>query len=430
MIRSCRGAAVGLLTTLSPLCAQQPAEADLLDLTQHPERTVRAGQPFRAELFGAPLERPGRDRRDVWAWDIGFATTPGIADGAGQPLATIYVWQHPDDRHLLRALVSGVDNDVLYARSFGDDSGAEWVATFESFTWPGELGEAIDGEVDDREKLYYGYVRPGLGVGWRRRVGAEQDNLLAADLVGEVGALYFGRGDSTAATFETPDSTLELRLHGKLRLDMLTRNLIEMPHDGYAAGADVIYGHRANWSDWGDPSIERHDAQRTRDYALLTAYAMGITAAPWSSDEGQRLVGAVHAGIGDGVDRFSARRIGGGPDTRGGEYELTSRPVMPGAALGEFFPEDYALFYAGYRLQASFFAFLDAGVTTGYLDRDRLVTGGRERSGDWLTAVSARLSTGFYGNTRVQLLGAYNFDVVRDGEAGGFEFVLQVSGYF
>ena len=423
------GPLVAALATASVALAQQPSPEDVLDLTQHPERTVRAGQPFRAALFGEVVERPGRDRRDVTGWDLGFVTTAGVDDGATQPLAAAYVWRHPDDRHLLRALVSGVDNDVLYARAFGDD-GMEWVATFESFTWPGELGELVDGEVDDREKLYHGYARPGLGIGWRRTVGPEQDNMFAADLVGEVGALYFGRGDSTGANFETPDSTLELRLHGKLRLDMLTRNLLELPHEGYAAGADAIYGHRAGWSDWGDPAIVRENGDRTQDYALLTAYAMGVTAAPWTTGEGQRLVGAVHAGIGDGVDRFSARRIGGGPDTRGGEFELTSRPVLPGAALGEFFPEDYALFYAGYRLQTSFFAFVDAGVTTGYLDRDRLVATGRERQGDWLTAISARLSTGFFGNTRVQLLGAYNFDVVRDGDRGGFAVTLQVSGFF
>ncbi len=423
-------ALVVLLVGAAPLRAlpQQPA-GPVVDLTQEPDRTLRAGEAFRAPLFGSVIERPARDRRDVAAWDLGFATSPGLDDGDTLPLASIYLWQHPDDRHLFRALLSGVANELLYAEAIGDD-GAEWLATFESFTWPAASGEWIDGQIDDREELAWGYVRPGLGLGWRRQVGPAQDNLFAADLVGEAGALYFGRGDKTAATFATPDSTLELRLHGKLRLDQLERNLLELPHAGFAGGADGIFGHRAHASDWGDPTIERHDGDRTRNYGLLTGYAFAIGGVPGIASERHRLVGALHVGLGDGVDRFSAVRIGGGPDTRGGEYELTARPVLPGAAPGEYFPDDYALAYAGYRYEPAFFAFVDVGVTVGRLDRDRLAGAGRERRADTMTALSARLSTGFLGSTRLQVLGAYDFDAVRHGEQGAFAVVLQVSGYF
>lgn len=423
-------ALIGVLAGATVLRAmpQQPA-GKVHDLTQEPDRTLRAGDAFRAPLFGSIIERPGRSRRDVAAWDLGAANSPGLDDGDTLPLATVYLWQHPDDGRLFRALLNGVANELLYAEAI-DGGGAEWVAAFESLSWPGATGEWVDGQIDDREELAWGYVRPGLGLGWRRQVGPAQDNMVAADLIGEVGALYFGRGDATAATFDTPDSTLELRLHGKLRFDRLERNLIELPHDGLAAGADGIFGHRARWSDWGDPAIERHDAARTRNYALLTAYAFAIGPVPGLASDKHRLVGAVHAGLGDGVDRFSAVRIGGGPDTRGGEYELTARPVLPGAALGEYFPDDYALVYGGYRFEPAFFAFVDVGVTVGRLDRDRPTGTGRERRADTMTAVSARLSTGFVGSTRLQLLGAYDFDAVRHGDEGAFAFVLQVSGYF
>ena len=60
------------------LAAQQ---RELLDLTQRPERAVRAGQPFRAVLFGTPMERPFRDRRHVDAWDLGFVNSPGLDGG-------------------------------------------------------------------------------------------------------------------------------------------------------------------------------------------------------------------------------------------------------------------------------------------------------------------------------------------------------------
>jgi hypothetical protein len=411
-----------------PALAQHDGPPATVDLVQDPQQTIRAGQAFRAPLFGDVIERPARDRRDVWAWDLGFATSPGIDDGGTLPLATLYIWQR-DAGHLFRALCNGVANEVLYAQAIGA-AGAEWLATFESQTWPGASGEWIDGEVDDRERLYWGYVRPGLGLGWRRQVGAQQDNLAAAGLTGEAGALYFGRDGDTAPTFATPDSTLELRLHGKLRVDLLERNLIELPHAGWAAGADAICGHRARWADWGDPAIEAHDGGSTRNYGILTGYAFGITGVPGIASERHRLVAAVHAGVGDGTDRFSAPRLGGGPDTRGGEFELTARPVLPGAALGEYFPENYVLGYVGYRFEPVFFAFVDAGVTFGQFDRDRLTAGGRQRRTDAVTAASVRLSTGFLGSTRLQLLGAYDFDAVRDGTDGALAIVLQVSGYF
>jgi hypothetical protein len=419
---------IGATVTPLPLVAQERAAGGVIDLAQEPDRTLRAAEAFRAPLFGGTFEQGARDRRSVTAWDLGFATSPGLDDGDLQPLGTVYLWQHPDEDHLFRALLNGVANELVYAQGFG--GGAEWLASFESFTWPGESGEWIDGVIDDREKLEWGYLRPGLGLGWRKQVGPAQDNMFAADLLGEVGALYFGRGDSTASTFETPDSTLELRLHGKLRYDALERNILELPHSGLAAGADGIFGHRAQWADWGDPSIESHSGHRTRNYSQLSGYAFAVGEVPGVASEHHRLVGAVHAGIGDGVDRFSAVRVGGGPDTRGGEYELTSRPVLPGAALGEYFPENYVLAYAGYRFEPAFFAFVDAGITFGQLDRDRLVGAGRERSTDTMTALSVRLSTGFFGSTRIQLLGAYDFDAVRHGDDGALAVVLQVSGYF
>ncbi|HZT55346.1 MAG TPA: hypothetical protein VFA35_03900, partial [Burkholderiaceae bacterium] len=55
---------------------------------------------------------------------------------------------------------------------------------------------------------------------------------------------------------------------------------------------------------------------------------------------------------------------------------------------------------------------------------------GRERENDWLTAADVRLFSGCYGSTRFQLGYAYAFDTIRDGERGGGEFVVQVTGRF
>jgi hypothetical protein len=424
-----------LLAPLLVCCASkasllaQQAVLEKVDLTNEPQRTVLAGQPFRAPLFGGIREQGQRNRRDVAAWNVGLVSSPKLDDSDTMPLASIYLWQHPDDSTLFRALLSGVANELFYASQL-NPSGAEWVATLDTFTLPSQSGEWLDGVIDDREKLAWGYVRPGVGFGWRDQIGPQQDNMLAADLIGEAGMLYFGRGDDTANTFATPNSTLELRLHGKLRLDLLDRNIIELPHKGFAAGADAIFGHRANWADWGDPAIARQDGQRTRNFTSLLAYAYGITGIPGIDNEHHRCIAALHIGIADGVDRFSAPRVGGGPDTRGAEFDLSQRPVLPGAALSEYFPENYVLAYAGYRFEPVFYAFVDAGITFGQLDRDHLTTTGRERTTDSVTALSLRLSTGCFGNTRVQLQTAYGLDTIRAGETGAYSIVLELSGFF
>lgn len=432
VLAACLGS--GLVACAAPggVRPQEPAtDAVVHDVDREPDRTLRAGDGYRGRAFGQVFEGAPRDRRSVAAWDVGVATAPRVEESSVLPFGSLYFWEHPDDATLFRATVAGVVNEVFYAHSPDGWGGKELVATFESFTWPGESGEFIDGEVRDAEKLYWGYARPGIGFGYRRSIGPAQDNMLALDLIQEAGVLYFGRGDSTGTDFVVPDSTLELRSRAQLRIDLLERNLLELPHAGVAAGADLVYGYRSNWEDWGDASTGGNDADVTRDYLSFTGYAVGVTAVPFVASERHRVIGAVHGGAADGVDRFSAQRVGGGPDPRGEEYGLISRPILPGAAIGEFFPEHYAIAYAGYRYQPTFFAFIDAGASVGWLDRDRVQADGSvRREDDMLTAVGARVSSGFFGRTRFQLLYAYNFDVIRDGEEGGAEFTAHIAGYF
>lgn len=47
---------------------------------------------------------------------------------------------------------------------------------------------------------------------------------------------------------------------------------------------------------------------------------------------------------------------------------------------------------------------------------------------DTLVAFSASLSSGFVGRMLLQIGYAHNFDVVRDGEYGGDEFTVMVTG--
>lgn len=420
--------AVSLLS--AGLSAQQEAPPKLrdLDAPDAPYRTPRSGEGVRASLFGSEVEVAPRDRRAVRAWQVGVASAEGADDSEAVPLASLYVWGHPDDRHLVRASLVGVYDQVLLAATSAD--GRDAVLTFENYTLPWATGELVDGQVDDREQLVWGYVRLGAGFGHRSAVAPfGQENQLASDLLVEPGMLYFGRGDRTDAGYQVPDSTAELRVRWLLRYDAIERNLLELAHHGIAAGADAVFGYRLDSDPWGLPGVSLQRGER--HYAQVTGYWFGIAGLPGFGDavgERNRVHASLHVGLGDGLDRFSAQRVGGGPNLLGSEFETSQRPWLPGAGYGEFFPDHYAIGSLGYRRELAFFAHLDVGGTVGWLDRDRATVGGYERRDDTLVAVSAQLSTAFVGRTLLQVGYGHGFDVVRDGRRGGDEVTVLVTG--
>ncbi|MGE0142814.1 MAG: hypothetical protein AB7I19_06080 [Planctomycetota bacterium] len=398
-----------------------------------PYRTPRAGEAVKSTLFGEPFELAERDRSTVLAIDATVHFTPDVSDNSAQLLPYLYYWDRPrDGSHWLRAVVGGIYNDVEWATPFESGSSAEWALGFTSYSPLGATAEFIDGRLDRAEELHWGFVRARAGVGFRKSIGpGEVDNVHALDLFLEPGYLYFGRGDRTASAFDMPDSTLETRVRLSWRYDAVRRNLIERAHEGHAFGADVVYGRREDWSSWGlagGSGID--DGKGGRDYAFATAYALLAAPSPFTDSERHRLVTTAHIGFGDGIDRFSAPRIGGGPDTRSEEVGSIARPVLPGSAVEEFFPTSYALTSISYRYELSFFAYLEAGATFGVLDRDRQEGAVRVRRDDTFEAVHLLLTSGFLGQSRLQLGYAYDFDVVRDGEDGGHAFSLRVTKTF
>lgn len=405
-----------------------------LDEPGRPYRTPRAGEGFRTEIFGERVEVAPRDRRSVSAFDLGVATViPGADESEILPFAAAYFWEHPDDRTLLRAVVVAFYNEVFYAKSPEWMGPFELVATFENFTLPVAQGELIDGTIINEEKMYWGYVRPGAGIGYRRQVDpGAQDNMFALDLTFEPSLLYFGRYSDTGDSFVAPQDSFEGRVVLRMRWDAMERNLLELPHAGYALGSDVIYGFRTPWEDWGTPGTDRYyTANAGRDYALVTGYAVGSSGVPFVDSDRHRLFASVHGGIGDGLDRFSAPRLGGGPDPRGEEYGSLWRPVLPGAVTNEFYPEKYAVGVLAYRWEPVFFAHVSVGVAVGWLDRERRLGGGviRQKE-DVFTAAGARVTSGFLWETRLRVGYSYNFDVIRGGSFGGHEVVAQISKQF
>jgi hypothetical protein len=97
----------------------------------------------------------------------------------------------------------------------------------------------------------------------------------------------------------------------------------------------------------------------------------------------------------------------------------------------EFRPDWYWIATAAYRWEPVFFLFLGLDATLARLERERRGDADTiEWEDAWLTALGARASTGFFGRSRLQLLYAHNFDVIRDGTPGGHALTIQVSKRF
>nr|BAL57244.1 hypothetical conserved protein [uncultured Gammaproteobacteria bacterium] len=391
-------------------------------------------QPVCTYLWGHKMELPAIDRRHIRAWFVGANYNfPAPSERRVEPYASLYFWEHPNEGRLFWGDVALLYNNLFFAQRFRGNF--EWITSFENFTVPFQQNELIDGKKKRAEEILWGYVRPGIGIGWRRMVAPfYQDNMQAVSLVVQPGYLYFG--DSAAGQgFRDPSDTFETRVHLHLRWDAVTRNLISLPQEGFALGGDAIYGHRFHWRDWGLPQdIGKQGHRRAEaDYAWFSAYALGVAPLSWLDETRHHVLGAVHAGIGPNMDRFShtpTTRPMGGFNPLGQEYHSTRFPVLPGAALLEFFPDRYAIVHGEYRFQPTFFSAVSAYGGAGYLNPQRRLGDNIDRKDTVMPFVGGRLVTGFFGGTLLTLDYAHNFGLHRKETGHGNQVVVSLSGQF
>ncbi len=394
-------------------------------------RTPRAGEGFRTRILGREVVVEERDRRKVTAWDLGLtAITPGISGSEALPFASLYFWRRPDEKTFFRAVGVGVYNDLIFSKSTDELLPFEAVFTFENFTIPFPETEAPDGFRLKDEELYWGHVRPGLGVGIRKSLAAprsgQNDNMAALSLIAEPGYLYFDGSGETADNFTEPQDTFEARFRLRGRLDNLERNLLELAHRGFSLSGDLVYGARSKWKDWG---LDRSEgASRSRDYLAFSGHLLVAAGVPFVKDERHRILASIHGGLGSGLDRFSSFRIGGGPT--GEEYGALARPIIPGSTIEEFTSRHYITAVGEYRWELAFFTYLSLRSSVTYLDRRRILNGRRTRSDDLLGSTGVRLTTGFLFNTQLQMDYNYNAGVLRKGEFGGHEITVHLAGEF
>jgi len=396
-------------------------------------RTPREGEGFRAVVFGREITVNPRDGRSVSSVDLGLALyKPLPEDRQVVPFGALYLWRHPNDEDLFRGIIDGVYDDIFWAHASRNMAPFEFVATLNNYTLPFAQYELVDGRAAKSEELLWGYVRPGFGLGYRRTVSpGHQDNMMAIDATVEPGYLFFDKGSKTADNFVVPEDTFELREHLQLRWDALERNILSLPHEGFAFGSDLVHGNRLEWRNWGingsDPS------NGGRDYFSFTGYFLKAGGVPGLDSDRHRLIAAVYGGTGSNLDRFSAPRIGGGDMPLGEEYGSTSQAVLPGAVIQEYFPKHYLLAAGEYRWEALFFTYLSVDASAGWLDRLRQtgpdITDTASKT-DFFSSLGARLTTGFFFDSRMQLAYNYNFSEIRRDGRGGHEIVLHFSRDF
>jgi hypothetical protein len=400
-------------------------------------RTPRAGEEYVTELWGEQAIAPARDRRSVTALNLGVAWIPDAPrDYEVLPFGAFFLWRNPEGgRGRLRAVVAGLYNEVRYQRRPDWLGKTEFVLTLDSLTVPTERQEFVEGVRIDEEELEWHRIHLGFGFSWRADLAPyHQDNALEAALTYEPGILLFSEGSDTADGFRTPSDTYEGRVHLRLRADALERNIMELPHEGWSAGFDGWYGHRARWRDWGGgPVFGEQDGSEHRDWLAARFHALAAAGLPFGEPDRHRLIASLYGGIGKDLDRFSAFRLGGEPS--GGEWEALARPAVAGAIFDEFFSRSYALANLEYRYELLFFCYLHLRGQLAWLERARFSADG---TADWemdaLPALGAAVTCGAPWNSQVELAYNYNFGLLReeggDSEFGGHSVTLAWSKEF
>lgn len=341
---------------------------------------------------------------------LGAAFSRGLG---ADPLGALYLWRAPvSGESRLRALVSVIANEVRWDFRTGTETGPRVVFSFDSQTFPWAVAEVVDGTEVRGEELKTFQARAGAGLLWRAPLGpGESYNGFDASAAVEAGALWFRPGSETAPDFVLPADTPELRLHLRLRADALARNDLSLPDAGWSAGLDATAAVRTSWSAWGSPASGLTSDGKT--WASVSAFALAAVRVP-GLPERHRLVPALHAGVGTGLDRFSAFRLGAG--STWGDFESLARPVLPAAGADEVAASRYAIVDLEYRYAVLPVLFLQARATLAW-------TGGTGSSS--LPALSAGLTSGLPWNAAIELCASWNFgleratgDGFRKGRAG------------
>ncbi|GEM_PF-194255 len=386
-------------------------------------RTPLAGEPYDTVIMGETVKIPPADRNNVTAITVGGELyAPKQGKSVLTPLYAFYfkrVWATSRTRNTISIFV----NDLEYDKSFGH---LEFVTRLENSTIPeGEREIRKNREIRSSEVIS-GTATGSIGPGIRYRVAPFQtDNDFRLQLLARAGYFYAEKGKNTTDDVLLPPDTMIYGLRLRGRYDGLHRNLLELPHQGGAAGFDFDYMHRDKWSDFGryPDGIKRWS--ETRDYMQYSGYLTIATGLPGLSEK-NRIILSLNGGVAPlkSVDRYNAVRIVGGPHPA--ESDDISRPYYPGARYDSALVADYLL--AGLRYRREFLPFLYISVGETFIHAEKgTVSGksGKELLFRWKNgaATTIGIDTGFLWDSSLYLGYSWDTGFIRDGR-GGSSFIM------
>jgi hypothetical protein len=381
------------------------------------EPTPLAGEEFHTKVFGEPVTVPARDRKHLTAVSIGVQYLPdGPSDNQVLPFGAFYVWRNTDDmRKQFRGTFAGFVNDVSLNLGSHADTGWGIRLTFNNMIIPTGRAESVEGQKISAVEIEWNYLYGGLGLVYRRLVApGHQDNVLELSLTYEPGYRWFKSTGGTSPDFIVPQDTYEGRVHARVRMDTLERNIMELAHRGYAFGGDFIYGHRANWSTWGGGLL---GTSNERDYMMGNVFALAATGVPFVNSERHRLITAVWGGVGRDLDRFSTFRLPAKPT--GYEWEAISLPMMPSVAFNELFPRRYVIAGFEYRYEAVFFISPYIRGGWGLVEQARFQPDSSVKlQMDSMPIIGGGVFTGAPWQSQVEINYSYNFGIYSDHGGG------------
>ncbi len=408
---------------LSP-CEAAPEGGDSECLVDIPYHTPLAGEAYATTFLGRTISIPSRNRDNIRSLTLGANFyTPDVGGDTALPIAALF-FRHQWENWWLRSVIGVFVNEVDVARNIGR---FQLLGHFENNTVPFADTEVKDGKEVKTSSVTWGTVTGWLGAGIRIPVAPSQsDNDLRLQLYYQGGYFYDKRTSDTGPNVVLPPDTFFQGLRFRARYDGLRRNIMELPHDGWAAGGDLEYTFRNKWSDSTFGSLV-YAKDETREYLKLSGYLIGASGIPWLSER-HRFVGYLHGGVSPvgKLDRFSAFRAGGGPFPN--ETDDLYRLPYPGALFNDFPVSDYVVGTLEYRYELLFFMYLHLRATFAW-GANRPDYANSEGLHLKLTsadseAFSAGLTTGFFYDSQLYLEYAYDNKFLRNGTSGSSFMLL------
>lgn len=406
------------LSNVRCACADQPPTENAAKPPDsgHEYRTALAGEALHIEFMGHPIDIPAQDRTHVTALTLGGTFyTPKQGNTFGTPVGSLYlkrVWEKSRTRNMISIFV----NDLEYDRSFGN---VELVTRFENNTILGGQTEVVDNHEIKPSSQEWGTLVASIGPGLRYKMAPFQiDNDLRLQLLGRVGYFYAKRTSDTGPSVILPLDTMLYGMKLRGRYDGMQRNLLELPHNGFATGFDLDYTYRDKWEDFGTPGAAIFTKSNTQSYLQFSGYIMGVTGIPGLSEKNRLLV-SIHGGTmnPNSADRYDAFMIGGGPLP--GESDDLCRPDYPGTMFNQILAANYAMAAVEYRRELNFFMYLHLRETFAWADRATVIQGNqigfKNHNG---AATTVGIDTGFFWNSELYLAYSWDTGFLRNGKPG------------